>query len=53
MIDVVFPAEYHNVDFAGKTLKFRVKVYAIENAHVPEFTKEFIKDLRGKDLDLA
>ena len=52
-IDVAFPKDYHNADFAGKKTKFKVQAKKIEQAHRPEFTPEFIKDLRGKDLDLA
>lgn len=51
-IDVNFPKDYHNADFAGKKTKFKVKVLKLEKAHKPEFTPEFIKELRGKDLDL-
>ena len=52
-IDVTFPKDYHNADFAGKKTKFKVTAKKIEQAHKPEFTPEFIKDLRGKELDLA
>ncbi len=51
-IDVVFPKDYHNAEFAGKKTKFNVTVKKFEHAHKPEFTEEFIKQLRGKDLDL-
>jgi len=51
-LDVTFPADYHNADFAGKKTKFKVTAKKIEKAHVPEFDKEFIQKLRGKDLDL-
>lgn len=51
-LDLDFPKDYHNKDFAGKKTKFKVKIKKIEKAVKPEFTKEFIKDLRGKDLDL-
>lgn len=49
---MTFPKDYHNKDFAGKKTKFEVKIHSIESALAPEFTKEFIKQLRGKDLDL-
>lgn len=52
-LDVTFPTDYHNADFAGKKTKFKVTAKKIEHAHKPEFTPEFIKDLRGQDLDLA
>lgn len=49
---VVFPKDYHNSDFAWKETTFKVKVNQIEVAVKPEFTPEFIKALRWKDLDL-
>lgn len=51
-LDVTFPKDYHNADFAGKKTKFKVTAKKIEHAHKPEFTPEFIKDLRGEELDL-
>lgn len=51
-LDVTFPKEYHNAEFAGKKTKFKVHAKKIEHAHVPEFTPEFIEQLRGKKLDL-
>lgn len=51
---VEFPKDYHNADFAGKQTTFKVKVKKIEKAEKPEFTAEFIEQLRGqKGLDLA
>ena len=49
---VEFPKDYHNADFAGKKTTFKVKVKKIEKAVKPEFTPEFIEQLRGKKLDL-
>jgi len=51
-LPVTFPKDYHNEDFAGMKTKFIITITQIEKAVVPEFTPEFIKDLRGKDLDL-
>lgn len=51
-LDITFPKDYHNADFAGKKTKFQVTIEKIEASKKPEFTPEFIKDLRGKDLDL-
>lgn len=51
-LDISFPKDYHNADFAGKKTKFEVEILKIDAAIIPEFTPEFIKDLRGKDLDL-
>ncbi len=52
-LDIIFPDDYHNAEFASKKTVFKVKVLGIESAVKPEFTAEFIKQLRGKDLDLA
>lgn len=51
-LDVTFPKDYHNSDFAGLDTKFKVKINSIEKAVKPEFTPEFIEQLRGKKLDL-
>ena len=50
---ITFPKDYHNADFAWKQTNFKVTVKNIEKSVRPEFTPEFIKDLRWKDLDLA
>jgi len=52
-LDITFPKDYHNPDFAGKDTKFKVKIKKLEKAKKPEFTEEFIEQLRGKKLDLA
>lgn len=49
---VDFPADYHNAEFASKKTIFKVEVTKIEKAVKPEFTEEFIEQLRGKKLDL-
>lgn len=51
-LDIDFPADYHNEDFKGKKTKFEVEIWEIKTSIKPEFTPEFIKDLRWKDLDL-
>ena len=51
-LDVNFPKDYHNAEFAGKKTKFKVTAKKIEIAHKPEFTPEFIEQLRGKKLSL-
>ncbi len=51
-LDITFPKDYHNADFAGKKTKFTVTIHQVEQSIKPEFTPEFIKDLRGKDLGL-
>jgi len=49
---VTFPKDYHNSDFAWKETTFKVNVNSIEKAVKPEFTPEFIEQLRGKKLNL-
>ncbi len=51
-LDITFPKDYHSADFAGKKTTFKIKIKKIETSIVPEFTPQFIKDLRGKELDL-
>lgn len=52
-LDITFPKDYHNSDFANKKVKFEINVNSIEKAIKPEFTPEFIEQLRGKKLELA
>jgi len=52
-LDITFPKDYHNASFAGKDTKFKVKILKVEASTKPEFTEEFIEQLRGKKLDLA
>ncbi len=52
-LNITFPKDYHNPDFAGKETKFKVKIKKLEKAQKPEFTPEFIEKLRGKKLDLT
>jgi trigger factor len=49
---VIFPKDYHNEEFKGKKTIFKVTVKKIEKAIKPEFTPEFIEQLRGKKLNL-
>ena len=51
-LDITFPKDYHNKDFAGKKTLFKVKIKKIEKAVKPEFTPEFIEKLRWQKLDL-
>lgn len=48
---VEFPKDYHNEDFKAKKTTFKVKVKKIEKSIKPEFTPEFIEQLRWKKLD--
>ena len=52
VLDITFPADYHNTLFAWKETVFKVSIKKIEKSVKPEFDAEFIKQLRGKDLDL-
>jgi len=51
-LPISFPKDYHNAAFAGIDSTFKISIKKLEKAVKPEFTPEFIKDLRGKDLDL-
>lgn len=51
-LDITFPKDYHNAWFAWKETTFKVSIKKLEKSVKPEFTAEFIKGLRGKDLDL-
>ncbi len=51
-LDIVFPKDYHNANFASKKTKFKVKVLKVESSKKPEWTPEFIEWLRGKKLDM-
>lgn len=52
VLNITFPKDYHNVWFAWKETTFKVNIKKIEKSVKPEFTPEFIKNLRWKDLDL-
>ena len=51
-LPINFPKDYHNSEFAGLKTTFKVAIDKLEKFETPEFTPKFIKDLRGKDLDL-
>jgi len=51
-LDITFPKDYHNEDFANLKTKFKVKVLKVESSEKPEFTPEFIEQLRGQKLDM-
>lgn len=51
-LNITFPKDYHNKDFASKETIFKTTIEKIEKAKKPEFTEEFIEQLRGKKLDL-
>jgi FKBP-type peptidyl-prolyl cis-trans isomerase (trigger factor) len=45
-LDITFPKDYHNKNFANKKTIFKTVVKKIERAIKPEFTPEFIEQLR-------
>jgi len=46
-IAFVFPADYFNKRYAGKSAEFKVKVNAIKVLELPEFNDEFAKNMAG------
>jgi len=50
--DINFPEDYHNTEFANKKTIFKVEIIEIEKVIKPEFTEDFIEQLRWKRLDL-
>ena len=51
--DITFPAEYHSDEFKNRKVHFIANIEKVEKPHTPEFTPEFIKDLRGVETDMA
>ncbi len=49
---LVFPADYHGKDVAGKTAEFTVTLKKLEWAHMPEVDAEFAKSLGIEDGDM-
>ena len=43
--NIVFPADYHGKEIAGKTVKFDVTVNEVQGAVLPELNESFIKGL--------
>lgn len=52
-LDIVFPADYHNADFANKATVFKVKIIKIEKSVKPEITPDFVEKIRGQRLEKA
>jgi trigger factor len=50
--ELVFPADYHKKDLAGKPAKFQVKMKLVQERQVPEINDEFAVSL-GKFKDLS
>lgn len=51
--ELVFPADYHGKDVAGKRASFELTVKLVEEAHLPEIDAEFARSLGVADGDLA
>jgi trigger factor len=51
--EVVFPADYHGKEVAGKTASFALTVKQVEEARLPELDAAFAKALGVADGDLA
>jgi trigger factor len=51
--DLVFPADYHGKDVAGKSARFELSVKLVEEPHLPEMDAEFARSLGVADGDLA
>lgn len=50
--DVVFPADYHGKDVAGKTATFSVQVKQVEEPKLPDLDADFAKQLGVADGNL-
>lgn len=44
-IPLTFPANYSNPNLAGKTVRFKIQIKAVESAQLPELDEEFVKAL--------
>lgn len=51
--NITFPADYHAPEFKSRKVHFTAKIEKIEKPHTPEFTEEFIEQLRGVKTDMA
>lgn len=51
--NITFPKDYHSDDFKGRKVYFIANIEKIEKPHTPEFTPEFIEELRGEKTDMA
>ena len=50
--EIVFPDDYHAPEFKSKKVWFETEIISIEVSTKPEWTPEFIKWLRWKDVDM-
>lgn len=44
-LDLTFPEDYHNADYAGKNAVFTVSINSIDTRSMPEYTDELIQTL--------
>jgi trigger factor len=51
--ELIFPADYHGKDVAGKNASFELSVKLVEEPHLPEVDAEFARSLGVADGDLA
>ena len=51
--EITFPADYHSEEFKSRKVHFTALIEKIEKPHTPEFTPEFIEQLRGVKTDMA
>lgn len=49
--DITFPADYHAEAFKSRKVYFVTTIFKIEKAMKPEWTPEFMEQLRGKAVD--
>ncbi len=53
VFDITFPTDYHSEAFKGRKVHFVSTLSLVEKAHTPEWTPEFIEQLRGVKTDMA
>jgi len=49
-VNVPFPKDYHNKEFAGKKALFEVKIHEVQQVEAPEINDEFAKKSGFEDL---
>ncbi|MBT5016604.1 trigger factor [Candidatus Peregrinibacteria bacterium] len=50
--EIKFPKDYHSDKFKGKKVKFKIKIHKVQEVKLPELTKDWIKKMTGKELDV-
>lgn len=51
--EITFPSDYHSPEFQGRKVYFTVDIEKIEKPHTPDFTEEFLEQLRGKQMNIG